>query len=29
MQLDTAHYVHYEKADIIAEEAKQFLKNLN
>ena len=28
MRLDTGHYVHYEKADIIAEEAKAFIKQI-
>ena len=29
LQLDTGHYVHYGKAEIIAEETKAFLKGLN
>ena len=29
MQLDTGHYVHYEKADIIADEMKAFIKQIN
>jgi len=29
MQLDTGHYIHYEKADIIAEMAKDFLQENN
>jgi hypothetical protein len=29
MQLETGHYVHYEKAEIIAEEAKAFLEDIN
>jgi len=29
MQLSTGHYVHHDKAEIIAEEAKAFLKDLN
>jgi D-alanyl-lipoteichoic acid acyltransferase DltB (MBOAT superfamily) len=28
MQLDTGHYVHHDKADIIAEEAKAFLAEI-
>ena len=28
MQLATGHYVHYDKADIIAEEAKTFLEDI-
>lgn len=28
MQLDTGHYIHHDKADVIAEEAKAFLKEI-